>query len=139
MPGEHRNRGTYRDQTIPRGTPLSEAQRVEILTLFYRAKWSKRRIGRELEIAQSTVRLVISKGTVTPTKPIGREPLLTTGKRRQLVAQATKDALHRRMTYKEIAHLKGISACRRTLTKAFKEEQYHRRKSTEKPLLAPSY
>jgi hypothetical protein len=139
MPGAHNNRGTYRDQTIPRGTHLSIAQRVEILTLYHRARWSKRKIGRELQIAQSTVRKVISSGIVTPTKPIGRAPLLTTGKRCRLVARATQDAFHRRLTFEEVAHIEGISVCRRSLTKAFEKEQYHRRKATEKPLLTPDH
>ena len=139
MPGKHKNRQSYRDPDIPRGTRLSEAQTVEILTLFHRAKWNKTKIAKELNIAHSTVRLAIKRGICTPTKPTGRPPILTTRKRRRLVNRATLDAYHRRLTYEEIADIEGISACRRTLTKAFEKEQYHRRKAAEKPLLTPKH
>jgi len=139
MPGKHKNRQSYRDPEIPRGTRLSEAQRIEILTLFHRAKWNQSKIAKELQLARSTVQLTIKRGICTPTKPAGRPPMLTTRKRRRLVQRATQDALHRRMSYEEISQLEGISACRRTLTKAFEKEQYHRRKATEKPLLTPKH
>jgi hypothetical protein len=82
MPGQHRNRGTYRDLNIPRGTHLSDTQRVQILTLYHRAKWSKRRIGRELEIAYSTVHLVISKGILLSSKSTEGVPSLITEQQR---------------------------------------------------------
>ena len=65
--------------------------------------------------------------------------MLTTRKRKRLVWRATLDAEHRRLTYEEIAHIEGINACRRTLTKAFEKECYHRRKAAEKPLLTPAH
>jgi transposase len=141
MPGQHKDRQRYRkpyrDSDILSGTHLSEAQRVEILTLFHRAGWNKTKIAKELQIAHSTVRLTIKRGICTPTKPIGRHVMLTARKRRRLIQYATKDALHRRLCYTEVAFLAGISACRRTLTKAFETKQYYRRKAAEKPLLTP--
>jgi hypothetical protein len=139
MPGKHRNRGSNRDFSVLKGTHLSAIQRVEILTLFHRAKWSKMRISRELQIARSTVISTIARGIVTPDRPIGRKPILTTQKRKRLTARATLNAAHRRMTYEEIAEIEGIQACKRTLIKAFEKEQYHRRKSTENPLLTEEH
>lgn len=139
MPGEHRNRGSNRDSSIKANTRLSIAQRAEILTLFHRAKWSKRRISRELQIAQTTVRNIIKSGITTPPRPIGRLPKLTTRKRRRLITRATQDAYHRRLSYLEIAKLEGLDACTRTLWKAFDQEGYHRRKSTEKPPLTENH
>ncbi len=139
MPGKHKNRKSYRDLEVPRGTHLSEAQRIEILTLFHRAKWNQTRIAKELRLARSTVQLTIKRGICTPTKPAGRPLMLTTRKRHCLIQRATLDAFHRRMTYEEISQIEGISACRRTLTKAFEKEQYHRRKAAEKPLLTLSH
>jgi transcriptional regulator with PAS, ATPase and Fis domain len=85
MPGEHRNRKSYRDSTIPRGTHLSKAQRAEILTLFYRARWNKSKIAKELRIARITVILTIRRGICTPKMPVGRPFLLTMRKRRRLI------------------------------------------------------
>jgi transcriptional regulator with PAS, ATPase and Fis domain len=78
MPGQHKNRKSYRDTDVPRGTHLSEAQRIEILTLFHRAKWNKSQIAKELRIARSTVQLTIKRGIYTSTNPAGRPLLLTT-------------------------------------------------------------
>jgi IS30 family transposase len=103
MPGQHKNRKSYRDTDVPRGTHLSEAQRIEILTLFHRAKWNKSQIAKELHIARSTIQLTIKRDIYIPMKPAGRPPLLTIRKRRHLVQRVVKDALHRRMTYKERA------------------------------------
>lgn len=139
MPGEHRNRGSNHDSNVPRGTRLTAVQRAEILTLFQRAKWPKRRISRELEIAYSTVYLTIKRGIITPEKPIGRRPLITTTKRKRLIARATQDAFHRRLAWPQVAKLEGIKTCTCTLWKAFKAEGFARRKSTEKPLLTDSH
>ena len=65
--------------------------------------------------------------------------MLTTIKRKRLVAKATQNAYYRRMTFEEIAHLEGIQACRRTLVKAFVLEGYHRRKAAKKPFLTPKH
>src|SRR5690349_1509726 len=59
MPGKHTNRTSYRDPARPRGQRLTHTERVEMLTLYNRAGWTKRRIARELKLAQSSVRLVI--------------------------------------------------------------------------------
>jgi hypothetical protein len=71
-------------------------------------------------------------------KATGRKPKLTGQIRKRLIARATLDAAHRRMTYKEIAQLEGIQADRKALVAAFKKESYHRRVATAKPLLTPS-
>ena len=44
-----------------------------------------------------------------------------------------------RISYEEIAHLKGIQICRRSLTAAFEKERYHRRTAEEKPRLTPKH
>lgn len=69
MPGEHRNRGSNRDPSVAKGTKLTVVQRTQILTLFTLANWPKRRISRELGLAESTVRLTIKQGTTTPHRP----------------------------------------------------------------------
>jgi plasmid rolling circle replication initiator protein Rep len=43
------------------------------------------------------------------------------------------------MPYEEIVFLEGISACRRSLVRAFEKEQYHRRVAKEKPLLTEKH
>ena len=65
--------------------------------------------------------------------------MLTTIKRKRLIAKATQNAYYRRMTFEEIAHLEGIQACRRTLVKAFVLEGYHRCKAAKKPFLTPKH
>jgi hypothetical protein len=61
-----------------------------------------------------------------PQKPTGRPCILITQKRKRLVARATLDAEHRRMTWEEVAQEEGIIVCRRTLFVAFRKEEYHR-------------
>lgn len=140
MPGKHRNRvRSYGDSSRPRGTRLTHKERVEILTLFNLANWNKTQIARKLQLPLSTVRACISAGITTPPTQHGRPILLTTQKRRRLVARATTDAFHRRMPVEEIAQIEGIQACRRTLLSAFEKERYFRRVAAEKPLLTPAH
>jgi hypothetical protein len=75
----------------------------------------------------------------TPTKQLGRKPNLTSLIRERLIARATLDAAHRRMTYEEIAQLEGIQAGQKALVAAFQKESYHRRVATAKPLLTQSH
>jgi transposase len=51
--------------------------------------------------------------------------MLTTIKRKRLIAKATQNAYYRRMTYEEVAQHAGIQACRRTLIKAFVLPRIH--------------
>jgi transposase len=139
MPGKHKNRKSYASPSRIRGQRLSERERTEILTLHNRAHWTRRAIARELRIAESTVRKIINSGIYTPPKQIGRRPILTTQKRRRLIARATKDALHRRMPLGQIAHLEGIQICKQSLHKAFEKEGFFRRKATQKPLLTDEH
>jgi hypothetical protein len=111
MPGEHRNRGSNRDPSVAKGTRLTTVQRTQILTLFTLANWLKRRISRQLSIAESTIRLTIKQGTTTPNRPLRRKPMLTTRKRKRLITRATQDAFHRRLSYLIIANIEGINAC----------------------------
>ena len=75
----------------------------------------------------------------TPTKQLGKKPNLTSRIRKRLVARATLNAAHRRMTYKEIAQLEGMQASRKALVAAFKNVSYHHRVATVKPLLTQSH
>jgi hypothetical protein len=134
MPGQHNNRKrSFRNPAVPISTHLTEAQRIEILTLYNRAEWSPVKIAKTFQIALSTVRITIKRGTPTTAKPVGRQDSLTAEQRRSLVHRATLDVAHRRLTHEQVAQLEGISACRRTLAKAFKKEQYHQVIATEEP------
>ena len=139
MPGKHNNCKSYTDPNRPSGQRLTERERTRILTLYNDAKWSIRRIAREVRIPRSTVQNCIHSGFYTPRKQIGRKPMLTTRKRRRLIRRATLDAYHRRLTWEEIAQLEDIQICRRSLTAAFEKEKYHRRTAQEKPLLTPEH
>lgn len=112
---------------------LNYKERVQIWTLK-EAGWKQKDIAQRLGIAPSTVSLCLRTPT-TPSRPRGRPPKICTPLRILLVRHATENAEQRRKTREEIAHELGISACRRTLVKAFEKELYHRRKATEKPLL----
>jgi transposase len=127
MPGQHRNRTSYRDPARPKGQKLSERERTQILTLYYIAGWNKSMIAQQLRLAHSTVRLYIKEGYYTPRKPRGRLPMLTIRRRNRLIRRVTQDGFHRRLSYQSIAYLKGIEACRRTLTKAFIQAGFNRR------------
>ena len=86
-------------------------------------------------LPRTTVQSVIRSQVEAPKKQTGRKPAITGEIRERLVARATLDAAHRRMTYKEIARLEGVQACRKALVAAFKMESYGRRVATSKPLL----
>ncbi len=135
MPGKHKNRKSYRDPDRPRGQRLSERERTQVLTLYQLAGWNKSQIARQSRLPHSTVRLVIQEGNHTPRKPPGRPFMLTIRRRHRLIKRATQDGFHRRLPLEYIAKLEGIQACRRTLFKAFAQENYHRRVAKEKPLL----
>lgn len=92
-------------------------------------------IAATMVLPRTTVQSVIRSMAETPTKQMGRQPKLTSQIRKRLVARATRDAYHRRMTYLQIAHLEGIMAGRKALGAAFKKESYGRRVATTKPLL----
>ena len=139
MPGQHKNRTSYRDPDRPRGQHLSERERTEILTLYHRAKWNQSQIARQLRLARTTVRLCITEGNYTPRKPQGRPPMLTVRRRMKLIKRATQDGYHRRLSYQSIAALEGIQACRRTLTRAFIQAGYNRRVAKKKPLLTDKH
>ena len=72
-----------------------------------------------------------------PSKQRGRKPNIDTPTRQRLVARAKQDRWHRQKPFEEIAFLEGISACKRSLLKAFEKEGYFRRVATEKPLITP--
>jgi hypothetical protein len=93
----------------------------------------------ELGLPRTTFQSAIYSIMETPTKQLGRKPNLTGQIRKRLVARATLNAAHRRMTYKEIAQLEGIQASRKALVAAFKKESYHRRVATAKALLTQSH
>jgi transposase len=139
MPGKHKNRKTTRSPSRPIGQPLTERERTQILTLHSIAGWPIRQIARELRLAYSTVSLCVKSGVFTPKKQVGRKPILTTQKRRRLIARATRDALHRRMPLGQIAHLEGVQVCSKSLHVAFEKEGFFRRKATHKPLLTDEH
>jgi transposase len=112
---------------------LTYKERVQIWTLR-EAGWKQKDIATHLGIPQTTVSLCLRTPT-TPAPPRGRPSKISTPLRILLVRHATQNAEQRRKTREEIAQELGISACRRTLVKAFEKELYHRRKATEKPLL----
>lgn len=86
-------------------------------------------------LPRTTVQSVLASGAEVPQKQTGRKPAITDKVRERLVARATLDAVHRRMTYKEIARLEGVQAGQKALMAAFKMESYGRRVATAKPLL----
>jgi hypothetical protein len=76
---------------------------------------------------------------LTPQKPRGRHPLLSTPLRQRLVSYATASHEQRLKPLRQIAHELNINVGERTLTKAFAKKGYHRRVATEKPLLTPKH
>jgi len=109
-------------------------QRCAVQTLRFVAGWTYRQIAENQQLSLGTV-YNICQGPSTPTKPKGRPFSLSTPTRRLLVATATMNAAHRRMTLPEIAAECGVQACERTLRKAFKMEGYSRRVARKKPFL----
>ncbi|KAF2430066.1 hypothetical protein EJ08DRAFT_560476, partial [Tothia fuscella] len=116
---------------------LSHTERARSDALYH-AEWGKRRIAETLQIPRSTVQYCLSQ-QITPTKPRGRRPDLTTPIQKQLIQYATRDRTNRSKPYSEIATELGIKACNRSLTKAFEKEAYFRRVATQKPLLTPKH
>jgi transcriptional regulator with PAS, ATPase and Fis domain len=89
MPGQHKNRSSYRDPTRLKGKHLSKRECTQILTLYHHAQWNKSQIARELRLARSTVQLCIQEGYYTSRKPKGRPLMLTIRRRSKLIKRAT--------------------------------------------------
>jgi len=124
-----------RDRARQPGTKLTYKQRYRIFTLFDLLHWSSEAIAVAMGLPRTTVQSVLRSGVESPKKQTGRKPIITRKARERLVARATLNAAHRRMTYKEIAQLEGVQAGRKALMAAFKMESYGRRVATLKPLL----
>jgi hypothetical protein len=120
------------------GTKLTYKERCRIFTLSDFLGWKQEAIATSMGLPRTTVQSAIYSMMETPTKQLGRKPKPTGQIRKRLVAGATLDAAHRRMTYGEIAQLEGIQAGRKALVAAFKRESYHRRAAMAKPLLTQS-
>ncbi|KAF2175826.1 hypothetical protein K469DRAFT_763258, partial [Zopfia rhizophila CBS 207.26] len=104
----------------------------------YGAGWSLRRIASHLEIPYSTVQLCCRQ-QITPTKPHGRPPILTTPIHQRLVEHATSSHKQCLKPRREVAHKLGINVNKRTLAQAFNKKNYHHRVATKKPLLTPRH
>lgn len=124
-----------RDPTRQPGTRLTHQQRCRIFTLSELSRWTAEAIAVAMQLPRTTVQSVLASGVEAPQKQVGRKPAITDEIRKRLIARATIDAAHRRMTYKEIARLEGVQAGQRALRTAFKKESYGRRVATAKPLL----
>jgi hypothetical protein len=119
------------------GTRLSYRERDIIYSLNQHAGWTHTKIGNTLGISWDTITSSLLKQTWTPHKQRGRKPNIDTPTRQRLVARAKLDRFRRRKPFEEIALLEGVSACKRSLYKAFEKEGYFRRIATEKPLITP--
>jgi transposase-like protein len=117
---------------------LTYQERARIHALRHNAGWRYSAISRELGIPYRTVR-DCALSQITPQKPRGRLPLLNTPLRQRLISHATASHKQRLKPLREIAHELDINVDQRTLTKAFRQEGYHRRIATEKPLLTEKH
>ena len=124
-----------RDLTRQPGTRLTYKERCRTFTLSDLLHWSSEAIAAIMGLHRTTIQSVLRSRAETPKKQMGRKPAITRRIRERLVARATLDADHRRMTYSEIARLEGVEAGRKALVAAFKMESYSRRVATSKPLL----
>lgn len=112
----------------------SYKQRCYIQALRFEAKWTFRKIADNQGLALSTVFDICNK-PATPKKRKGRPVILDSPTRRRLVFTATENAENRRKSYTEIAEICGITACEKTLRKAFDAEGYSRRIARKKVFL----
>ena len=130
-------RPSERNQDLTRqpGTRLTYKERCRIFTLSDLLHWPAEAIATNMGLARSTVQSVLKSGVEAHAKPRGRTPAITDNIRHRLIARATLDAAHRRMTYNDIARLEGVQVGRKALVAAFKKESYARRVATSKPLL----
>jgi transposase-like protein len=117
---------------------LTSEERARIHALHYNAGWSYLRISQELGIPDGTVRHC-ALTRLTPQKPRGRHPLLSTPLRQRLVSYATASHEQRLKPLRQVAHELNINVDQRTLTKVFAKDGYHRRVATERPLLTPKH
>ena len=129
----------HRDPLRDLGTRLSYRERNIIYSLNQHAGWTYRRIGSTLGVSRDIVTCSLLKQIWTPYKQRGRLPNIDILTRQRLVARAKLDRFHWRKPFEEIAFLEGVSACKRSLYKAFEKEGYFRRIATEKPLITPKH
>jgi hypothetical protein len=112
---------------------LTYKERVQIWTLK-EAGWKQKDIAIHLGIPPTTVSLCLRTPTM-PAPPRGRPSKISPLLRILLVRHATENAEQRHKTLEEIAQELGISACRRTLRKAFEKGLCDRQKAIERPFL----
>jgi len=124
-----------RDLICQPGTKLTYKERCRIFTLSDLLHWTPEAIATAMGLARTTVQSVIKSKVEAHMKQTGRKPAIMGDIQECLIAHATFDAAHCRMTFKEIARLEGVQAGRKALVAAFKMESYGRRVATSKPLL----
>jgi hypothetical protein len=120
-------------------THLTYRERCHIFSLHRFGSQNYTQIASSLRLPYTTIRSAIILYSKTPQKPVGRLYIFNTPIQKRLIARAMINAYHRHILLEEVAELKGVQACRRTLITAFKKEQYHHRVIIEKPLLTEVY
>lgn len=112
--------------------------RVTVQTLRRIANWTYRAISKEMKLPLSTVYTIAhDDAAATPSKNCGGyASALTDDQRQQLLTLATKDAVHRRMSYTAIARLLDIDMDIRSLRWIFHDSGYHRRIARKKVFLS---
>jgi len=128
----------FRDLSRDPGTRLSYRERDIAYSLKHQAAWTDERIASSLGISRQTISNSLYKQTWTPQKQRGRKPDIDTPTRKRLIARTKQDRWHRQRSLQEIAFLKGVPSCKRSLYKAFEKEGYFRRIATKKPLITPA-
>ena len=88
-----------RDLTRQPGTKLTYKERCRIFILSDLLHWKPEAIATAMGLPRTTVQSVIRSKVEARMKQTGRKPAITDEIRERLVARATLNAAHRRMTF----------------------------------------
>ncbi|KAH0536251.1 hypothetical protein FGG08_006858 [Glutinoglossum americanum] len=90
--------------------PLRQSERTRDHARSDLLHWPSEAIAVATGLPRTAVQSALRSGVESPKKQTGRKPIITRKVRERLVARATLDAAHHRMTYTEITWLEGVQA-----------------------------
>jgi len=122
---------------------LSLEVRAQIHALHHIASWPYRKIAESVNLPLTTVyraaKQPLHQQTNSQDPTRGRNHVLSSTDRQNLIQHATSSAENRCKPLTEISYLAGVHACEKTLRQAFAQAGYHRRVARKNPFLKPDH
>lgn len=112
---------------------------LRIQTLFFYAGWTRDDIALQLNLSLRQVKYALSHRLTPQKSRCGRNPLLGSPERKQLVDWVCASAKNRRMPWSQIPRVFGWDCKVYAIETAFKKEGFARRTALKKPKLTDEH